>query len=162
MESNQTENQPQFAIQRIYIKDLSFETPNTPAIFKAEWQPEMNVDLNTQANPLDKDVYEVELRITVTAKLQDKVAYVAEVKQAGIFTLSGFEDDQLKAMLGSFCPNILFPYVREGIADVINRGSFPQFNLAPINFDALYLEHLQQQAQTVQNTENKASGAITH
>ncbi len=162
MESNQTENQPQFAIQRIYIKDLSFETPNTPAIFKAEWQPEMNVDLNTQANPLDKDVYEVELRITVTAKLQDKVAYVAEVKQAGIFTLSGFEDDQLKAMLGSFCPNILFPYVREGIADVINRGSFPQFNLAPINFDALYLEHLQQQAQTVQNSENETSGAITH
>lgn len=163
MENNQTENQPQFAIQRIYIKDLSFETPNSPAIFKAEWQPEMNVDLNTQANPLDDDVYEVELRITVTAKLQDKVAYVAELKQAGIFTLSGFVHEQLKAMLGSFCPNILFPYVREGIADVINRGSFPQFNLAPINFDALYMEHLQQQqAQTAQDTKNETSGTVTH
>ncbi|MDF2868391.1 MAG: secB [Gammaproteobacteria bacterium] len=163
MENNQTENQPQFVIQRIYVKDLSFETPNAPAIFKAEWQPEMSIDLNTQANPIDNDIYEVELRLTVTAKLQDKVAYVAEVKQAGIFTLSGFVDDQLRAMLGSFCPNILFPYVREVIADVINRGSFPQFNLAPVNFDALYMDHLQQQqTQTAQNTENEASGTVTH
>ncbi len=142
MENNQ---QPQFAIQRIYTKDLSFEAPNTPKSFKAEWQPDISVDLNTQANNLENDTFEITLRVTVTAKLQDKVAYVAEVHQAGIFTLAGFPEDQLKPMLGSFCPNILFPYAREVIADLINRGSFPPFNLAPINFDALYLEHMRQQ-----------------
>lgn len=162
MNINQTENQPQFAIQRIYVKDLSFETPNSPAIFKAEWKPEVNVDLNTTANTLDNDVYEVELRITVTTKLQDKIAYIAEAKQAGIFTLSGFDAEQLKAVLGSFCPNILFPYAREVIADLINRGSFPQFNLAPINFDALYAEHLQQHAQMAQNATNEPAEATTH
>jgi len=151
------DNQPQFAIQRVYVKDLSFETPNSPDIFKAEWQPEVSVDLNTTANNLDQDVYEVELRLTVTAKLVDKVAYVAEVKHAGIFTLSGFVNDQLKMMLGSFCPNILFPYAREVIADVINRGSFPQFNLAPINFDALYAEHLQNQGQVASAQSNEVA-----
>lgn len=136
----------EFAIQRIYVKDLSFEAPNIPELFKSEWKPEVNVDLNTFSSQLEKDVYEVVLRITVTAHVQAKAAYVVEVQQAGIFTLAGFADEQLKPMLGSFCPNILFPYVREVIADVINRGSFPQLNLAPINFDALYMEHLKQQA----------------
>lgn len=151
---NSNDNQPQFAIQRIYVKDLSFEAPSVPAIFKNEWQPEVNIDLNTSAQALEEGIYEVVLRVTVTANLAGKSAYVAEVKQAGIFTVQGFTKEQLSPMLGSFCPSILFPYVREVIADVINRGSFPQFNLAPINFDALYAEHLQQQAKDSQATES--------
>ena len=159
MENTTNQTQPQFAIQRVYVKDLSFEAPNTPAVFKSEWKPEIDVDLNTQANPLEDGVYEVELRITITAKLQDKTAYVAEVKQGGIFTLEGFPAEQIKPMLGSYCPNILFPYAREVLADLINRGSFPQVNLAPINFDALYVEHMKQQQA---NTEDKAAGNVAH
>jgi preprotein translocase subunit SecB len=161
MENNQ--NQPQFAIQRIYIKDLSFEAPQAPLIFKSDWQPDISVDLNTLANDLEQGSYEVVLRITVTAKLQDKIAYVAEVQQAGIFTLTGFPDDQLKPMLGSYCPNILFPFAREVIADVINRGSFPQFNLAPINFDALYVEHMRQQGvPSDDSTTSVTESSATH
>lgn len=151
--------QSEFAIQRIYVKDLSFEAPNTPDLFKSEWKPEVNVDLNTAANQLETGVYEVVIRITVTTKIQDKTAYVAEVQQAGIFTLQGFKGEQLKPMLGSFCPNILFPYAREVIADVINRGSFPQFNLAPINFDALYMEHTKRQAEQQTGEESESGEA---
>jgi preprotein translocase subunit SecB len=144
---SETENsQPQFAIQRIYLKDLSFETPNTPTIFNGQGEAAVNIDLNSGAARLDESIYEVVLSLTVTSKLGDKVAYLVEVKQAGIFTLSGFNEADLNGMLHSFCPNILFPYVREAISDVVSKGSFPQLILAPINFDAVYAQHLKQQS----------------
>lgn len=138
-------SQPQFAIQRIYLKDLSFETPSTPQIFNGQGEGSVNVELNSSANHLADSVYEVVLSLTVTNKLADKVAYLVEVKQAGIFALSGFSAQDLNGMLHSYCPNILFPYVREVISDVVSKGSFPQLVLAPINFDAIYAQHLQKQ-----------------
>lgn len=134
---------PEFAIQRIYVKDVSFETPNTPEIFRAEWKPEVNLDLNSKNRRIEDNIYEITLHLTVTVKTASKVAFLAEVQQAGIFTLKYFTDDQLKPMLGSFCPNVLFPYAREVISDLVVRGGFPALYLAPINFDALY--HKQQE-----------------
>ena len=144
----------QFAIQRIYLKDVSLETPNSPQVFTEKWEPEVNVDLNTNGEVLGDNVYEVTLTLTVTAKQQDKTAYLVEVHQAGIFSIAGFEQDELHHMLGSFCPNILFPYAREAISDLVNKGGFPQMLLAPVNFDALYAQHLQQieQQQAAEGT----------
>jgi len=143
---------PIFNIQRIYIKDVSFEAPNAPAIFKDEWKPEVNVDLHTKTNDLEKDVYDVVLHLTVTVKMGETTAFLVEVHQAGIFTIKGFPKEQLSHALGSMCPNILYPYAREAISDLVTRGGFPQLLLAPVNFDALYMQHLEQQ-------KNQESGA---
>lgn len=144
MTAETTSNQPEFAIQRLYIKDLSFEAPQSPHIFQQQWQPEVNLQLQTQTNALGNDLHEVELSVTVTATSEEKTAFLVEVKQAGIFTLKNFPEDQLKAMLGSVCPGILFPYVREVVSDIVTRGTFPQLYLTPINFDALYAQHLEE------------------
>jgi preprotein translocase subunit SecB len=133
----------QFMIQRIYVKSLSFETTNTPAVFQQKWEPELALDLNTQHTKLDEGVYEVILSVTTTVKNQATTAFLVEVQQAGIFTIQGPEPEQLDHLLGSFCPNILFPYAREAITAEVVRGSFPQLVLAPINFDALYLQQLE-------------------
>ncbi|MCK5639260.1 MAG: protein-export chaperone SecB [Gammaproteobacteria bacterium] len=134
----------QFAIQRIYVKDLSFETPNSPAVFKEKWEPKVDVELNSKANKLGDNIFEVVLSVTVTATVTDKTAYLAEVQQAGIFTIAGFKDAEINHMIGSFCPNILFPYTREVISDLVTKGSFPQMVLSPVNFDALFQQHAQQ------------------
>ncbi|MCP3850398.1 MAG: protein-export chaperone SecB [Gammaproteobacteria bacterium] len=134
----------QFIIQKIYCKDVSFETPNSPEMFTLKWEPELKVDLHTAVNPLGKDTYEVVLTVTVTVKVGEKTAFLAEVEQAGIFNVAGFEKPQLDAMLGSYSPNILFPYVREVISELVNKGGFPQLILQPVNFDAVYAQHLQQ------------------
>ncbi|MGD8926782.1 MAG: protein-export chaperone SecB, partial [Thioalkalispiraceae bacterium] len=139
-----------FNIQKIYTKDISFESPNCPTIFTEEWKPANNLDLNTNATPIGENTYEVVLSLTVTTKLGDNTAYLCEIHQAGIFYISGFEDSDLHAMLGSFCPNILFPYAREAVSDIVTRGGFPQLLLAPINFDALYAQHMQEQANAEQ------------
>ncbi len=139
--------QQQFAIQKIYVRDVSFESPNAPAVFTGEWQPEVNLDLNTQADPLEEGVFHVDLALTVTVKNQDKTAFLVEVHQCGIFNISGFDDQQMGHMLGSYCPNILFPYAREAISDLVTKGGFPPLLLAPVNFDALYAQHLAQQQQ---------------
>lgn len=144
------QNGPQFALQRIYTKDISFETPNSPAIFSEKWEPSINVDLNSASKMLHEGVFEVVLSVTVTTKVGDKTAYLAEVQQAGIFTLSGFNEQEMGGMLNSYCPNLLFPFAREVIADLVSKGSFPQMLLTPINFDALYAQHLQQQASKEQ------------
>ena len=134
-----TPNQPEFAIQRLYVKDLSLETPNSPKIFLDAWEPQLHMDLATDASlVLDEGVREVVLTVTVTVKLKDKVAFLVEVKQAGIFALKGFTDEQHGHMLGSYCPNILYPYAREVVSDAVMRAGFPQLYLAPVNFDALY------------------------
>jgi len=144
-EENQTqENQRQFALQRIYIKDISYETPNSPAIFTEEWKPEPNLNLNSNVSKLGDDNYEVVLTVTVTTKVGDKTAYLVEVKQAGIFSVSGFSDNEMGHMMSAYCPNILFPYAREVVSDLVSKGSFPQLLLTPVNFDALYAQHLQQ------------------
>ena len=140
--ANNEVQQPEFHIQRIYSKDVSFETPNTPAIFQKEWQPEVKLDMDTKTAVLSQDIYEVVLTLTVTCTLGEETAFLCEVKQAGIFTASNLEAQQLAHCLGSYCPNILFPYARETIAGLVSKGSFPQLNLAPVNFDALFSAHM--------------------
>ena len=133
----------EFTIQKIFIKDISFETPNSPGIFTQKWEPNVNLELGTSARVLAEGVHEVVLSLTVTAKLVDKTAYLIEAHQAGIFTVRGFPEHELAPMLGSFCPNILFPFAREAISDLVAKGGFPQLILAPVNFDALFAQHLQ-------------------
>ena len=140
------EQNQQFAIQKIYLKDVSFESPNSPKAFMGnDWQPSINVHLNTINNKLNDSVYEVVLDITVTAKQGDSTAFLVEVKQAGIFTIEGFPDDALGGMLGAFCPETLFPYAREAVSDLVVKGGFPLLALAPVNFNAMYQNQLSQQ-----------------
>ncbi len=144
-ESDQTNPERQFAVQRIYIKDMSFESPNAPEIFRGEWKPQNELDLNTKVNRLADQAYEVVLSVTVTAKVGEKTAFIAEIHQAGIFTLGGFSEQELGPMLGAYCPNLLFPYAREAITDLVVRGSFPQLVLQHVSFDALFAQQLAQQ-----------------
>jgi preprotein translocase subunit SecB len=144
MNTEQQGGEAQFMIQRIYVKDLSYETPNTPAVFQQQWEPELNLDLNTTSTQLENGVFEVVLTVTATVANKKTTAFLVEVKQAGIFTIQGAETNQLDHLLNSFCPSILFPYAREAITSQVIRGSFPQLVLAPINFDALYMQQLQE------------------
>ncbi|MEE2001934.1 protein-export chaperone SecB [Alkalimonas sp. MEB108] len=134
----------QFAIQRIFVKDISFEAPNAPAIFRKEWKPEVKLDLDTRSEKLEDDVYQVILSLTVTTTVGEETAFLCEVQQAGIFSIAQLPENQLAHMLASFCPNILFPYAREAVSNLVNRGTFPQLNLAPVNFDALFAQYVQQ------------------
>ena len=138
--SNDTAPEAQFMIQRIYAKNLSFETTNTPAVFQEKWEPELALDLNTQHTELETGIFEVTLTVTATVKNNKTTAFLVEIQQAGIFTIQGAQQPQLEHLLGSFCPSILFPYAREAITAEVIRGSFPQLVLAPINFDALYMQ----------------------
>lgn len=142
--------QAQFAIQRIYIKDVSFEAPNSPAIFRKEWAPEVKLDLDTRSEKLDDNTFEVVLSLTVTATLGQETAFLCEVQQAGIFSVPALNDAQMAHMLAAFCPNILFPYAREAVSSLVNRGTFPQLNLAPVNFDALFAQYMQQRQAEAQ------------
>jgi preprotein translocase subunit SecB len=139
------QQEQQFIIQRIYVKDVSFEAPNSPAVFTQEWNPDTNLDLNTRVNPLANDNYEVELSITITVKSAGKTAFLVDVTQAGVFFVTGYGEDQLNHLLAAYCPNILFPYTREVIASLVSKGSFPELHLSPINFDALYASRLQEE-----------------
>lgn len=136
----QESNKQQLEIQRIYVKNLSLESPAAPKIFREEWRPELTIDLNIKNNQLEENVYEVVLEITITAKMGEKAAFLAEVHQAGIFLLTGFNTDQTDQILNAYCPTVLFPYAREIISDMTNKASFPPLNLAPVNFDVLYLQ----------------------
>lgn len=149
--AEQTEQGLQFAIQRIFVKDISFEAPNAPAIFRKEWQPEVKLDLDTRSEKIEEGIFQVILSLTVTTTVGAETAFLCEVQQAGIFSIGQLEDTQMAHMLASFCPNILFPYAREAVSSLVNRGTFPQLNLAPVNFDALFAQYLQQrQAETQQ------------
>lgn len=140
--------QQQFAMQRIYTKDISFESPMTPGVFREKWTPKMNVDLNTKSEKVDEEGnYEVVLSVTITAKVEDSTAFLCEIKQAGIFFVKGIEGEDLRRILGTAGPNILFPYARELIDSLVVRGGFPAVMLAPVNFDALY-QQARQQAET--------------
>lgn len=139
------EQQPQLGLERIYVKDLSFEVPNTEVFIK-EWNPQVDINLATQHSDLDEDHKEVVLTVKVEVQNGGSVAYLAEVQQAAIFLIKNIPEQDLPHLLNAYCPNILFPYAREVISDVITRGSFPQLLLAPVNFDQAYL-----QAESLQN-----------
>ncbi|MGL4600585.1 MAG: protein-export chaperone SecB [Plesiomonas sp.] len=145
--SEQNMSETLFQIQRIYTKDVSFEAPNSPTIFQKEWQPDVKLDLDTASNELGDNAYEVVLRLTVTANVGEQVAFLCEIQQAGIFSVAGLDASQMAHCLGAYCPNILFPYARECVTSLVTRGTFPQLNLAPVNFDALFMNYLQEQAQ---------------
>ena len=153
--SEEQEAQAVLQIQRIYVKDVSLEAPNLPHIFNQEWKPKLAFDLSTETVKLADDLYEVCLNISVETTLEDSddVAFICEVKQAGVFTISGLDDMQMAHCLTSQCPNMLFPYARELVSNLVNRGTFPALNLSPVNFDALFVEYLQRQQQEQESAE---------
>lgn len=144
------QNEQEFGIHSIYLKDVSFEAPNSPAMFKTQFQPEIQMNLNLETNTLEDSVFEVVLSVTVTAKANDQSAFLVELQQAGVFTLKGFTEENMGPMLGIYCPNVLFPYARESIANLVSKGGFPQLLLEPVNFEALYSQHVQEQQGSVQ------------
>lgn len=137
-----------FNIQKIYLRDCSFEAPYSPDIFRSEWKPEVAVDLSTETRKLADNTYESILKVTVTAKNDDKVAYLCEVQQGGVVTIQGFESNTLEALLGSYTPSSLFPYAREAVTALISKGGFPAMVLQPVNFDALYLQKKREQLKS--------------
>lgn len=136
-----------FIIQKIYTKNISFESPHTPGIFGSEFKPNLEVNLNVESKGLEESVYHVLLRVTVTTKIEEHTAFLCEVEQAGIFTLEGFNEDELAYLLGAQCPNTLFPYAREAVTDLVTRGGFPQLLLEPVNFEGMYQTHLEETEQ---------------
>ena len=143
----QDQGQAQLSLQRIYVKDVSFEAPGAPQIFAQQGQPNVELNLSQRVAQVGTDAFEVVLSVTATCKVEDKTAYLAEVHQAGIFGLSGFDAQARDAVLSTYCPNVLFPYVRQVVSDLIQNGGFPPFFLQPINFDALYAEQLRRRAE---------------
>ena len=136
----------QFTVEKIYVKDVSFEVPGAPQIFNEATQPQLQMNLNQRVQRVGDNAYEVVLGITLTCTAGEKTAYLAEVQQAGVFGLTGFDQASLDGMLGTHCPNVLYPYARQTIGDLIQAGGFPPFLLQPINFEALYAEGLRQRA----------------
>jgi len=138
----------QFALQRIFVKDASFESPRAPEIFRSQWQPKVNMELNSSHNKIEDDLYEVVIQVTITARSDnDEVVYLTEVQQAGIFLVKGLEPEAMLQTLGAFCPSVLFPYAREAIDNLVIKGSFPPLMLAPVNFDAIYEQTRRQQQE---------------
>jgi preprotein translocase subunit SecB len=146
-QANSEQAQQQFAMQRIYTKDISFESPMTPGVFREKWTPQVNVDLNTKSEKVDEEGnFEVILSVTITAKVDDSTAFLCEIQQAGVFFVKGIEGEDLRRILGTAGPSILFPYARELIDSLVVRGGFPAVMLAPVNFEALYQQARQQAA----------------
>lgn len=163
--NTQASNDAQFLVQKVYVKDISFETPNTPEVFKMEWKPEVDMNMSNKATAIGDDHFDVVLTVTLTVKIGDTTAYLVEVNQAGIFLIKNLPEDVIDRMLSIVCANILFPFVREAVSDVITRGGFPQLLLAPVNFDALY-EQQKGEAETESearlNAAAQANADITH
>ena len=141
----------QFSIQKLFIKDLSFESPNAPIIFTEKWSPTVDINLNSNAKKAPQDLFEVSITVTVTVKNNEKTAYLVEATQIGIFSAKGFPDAEMGPLLGSFCPSVLFPYLREVVSEIVTKGGFPPMLLNPVNFDALYAQHVQQNDTTKAN-----------
>ena len=144
--ADETATGPAFTVEKIYVKDVSFEVPGAPAVFNEQGQPQLQMNLQQSVQRLNDNAFEVVLGVTLTCNSGDKPMYLAEVKQAGVFGLSGFDAQTMDAMLGVHCPNVLYPYAREMISSLIQAGGFPPFFLQPINFEALYAEGLRQRA----------------
>lgn len=146
--TEEDKQQKQIAVQKLYVKDLSFESPNSPTVFtNKEWKPKTNLNLRSSHSPVVDDVHEVVLTITVEAKHEETSLFLVEIQQAGLFMISGYTDEEREAIMGSFCPGTLFPYAREAISGLVSKGGFPEFLLQPINFDALYAESRRQAAE---------------
>ena len=146
-QGNSGQPDKQVGVKRIYLKDCSFEAPNTPGVFDTKWEPHVNLNVGASNTRIDDETYEVVLTVTAEATNAEKNAFLCEVKQAGVFMLRGLTQQELHQVLGSFCPNQLFPYAREVVADLVGKGGFPQLMLQPINFDALLAQHARQTAQ---------------
>ncbi|HRE16585.1 MAG TPA: protein-export chaperone SecB [Rhodocyclaceae bacterium] len=143
----QQENQgPGFGIEKVYVKDLSLEVPNAPQIFLDRDAPEVNVQLNTQGTAIGEGVFDVVLTVTVTAKIGDKTVFLVEVGQAGVFRIVNIPEEQMEPLIAVACPNILFPYAREAVSDAITRAGFQPIVLQPVNFEAMYVQRLEEQA----------------
>lgn len=136
----------QFEIQKIYVKNISLESPNSPQVFREQWKPSVHMDIANSADELGDNLYEVTLSITATVSHEEKTIYLVEVQQAGIFLMADFPREIIGRMVATVCPNIMFPFVREIVSDLVTRAGFPQLLLAPVNFDALYLQHQQKVA----------------
>ena len=145
------QEQVQFSIQRIYVRDISFETPQGAAAFQKQWKPKVSQDMNTKTNKIEDGLYEVALRVTITIADGEDTIYLVEVEQAGLFTIKGFTDQQLPQVINASCPSILFPYLRETIDNIVTKGGFPALMLPPINFDALFASAVQQAAEQAQS-----------
>ncbi|HET9049796.1 MAG TPA: protein-export chaperone SecB [Chiayiivirga sp.] len=155
----QAANQPIFALQRVYIKDTSYEAPNVPQVFQEQGQPELQLNLGQKVNPLAEGVFEVVLTVSLTCTVSGKNAYLAEVQQAGIFTVAGFDAANTDGLLGTWAPNTLFPYARRAISDMVQDGGFPPFLLQPINFDQIYADVLRRRQEEAQAGQPAATAA---
>lgn len=152
--SDKQETQKQFSIQKLYVKDVSFESPGAPKTFTFDsWEPKIELNLGNEQNQVEGDLFEVVLRITATVSHKDSTAFLVEVQQGGLFVVAGFDDDERKYLLGSQCMSTLFPYARELVSEMSVRGGFPPLLLSPVNFDALYHQHLQRQQDRQEDTE---------
>lgn len=144
-EQDQVTSEKQIAIQKIYVKDFSFESPHTPEVFtKSDWSPKTNLNLRSSHKSGSENNHEVVLTVTIEAKDDDQTFFLVELQQAGLFHIAGYSEEEFRAIVGSYCPNILFPYARESVANIVSKGGFPEFLLQPINFDALYAQGLAQ------------------
>lgn len=153
--------QRQFLIQRIYIKDVSFEAPNTPQIFQENWSPEINVGLGTEVSDIGNGNIELVISVNVEAKHEGKTVFLVEVKQGGLFLVQGFSAEETDALMATAAPNALFPYAREVVSDLVTRGSFPQFVLQPVNFEALYAQQRQAKAKAAAQAQQAESESGT-
>lgn len=148
----QTDNQPSFSLQRFYLKDASFEAPNTPETFKQTYSPKINFNINNRSKKLEDDLYEVALRLTADVKQEDSTMFLVEVEQAGIFQIKNLPEERMEQVLNITCPNLLFPYAKEAIESLVVKASFPPLMLAPVNFEMIFAQAKQQQAgQASQN-----------
>ncbi|MCF8192788.1 MAG: protein-export chaperone SecB [Candidatus Methylopumilus sp.] len=139
-----------FSIEKIYLKDASLEIPNAPQIFTDRSQPQVGIELSNSAQQLEENVFEVAIKVTVTSKIEDKTVFLVEVTQAGIFQIRGVPEENLEMIVGITCPNILFPYARESVSDLVVRAGFQPVLLNPINFEALFAQQKQQQAEAAE------------
>ncbi|UXY15008.1 protein-export chaperone SecB [Chitiniphilus purpureus] len=153
-EQQQEVQQPVFAIQKLYVKDISLEVPNAPAAFMEEEQPEFNIQFRNNARSFDNGFYEAALTVTASAKVADRTLFLVEATQGGLFSIENIPEQELDPLLGIGCPSILFPYLREAISDLTTRAGFPPLLLQPINFEAIYLQ--QRQAQAAQQANGEA------
>lgn len=158
--TDKTAAENQFSIQKLYVKDVSFESPGTPSVFTFKnWDPQIELSLNNANKSISEGLFEVVMSVTATVKNDDKTAFLVEVHQAGIFQVSGFNEQDTKYILGAQCMNILFPYAREVVSDLTNRGGFPPLLLNPVNFDALYAQAMQKKQQ---EAATKAADEVKH
>jgi len=162
--AEQENPQRQIGIQKIYLKDISFESPNSPQVFTTgEWAPKTNLNLRSGHSASSENIHEVVLTITVEAKHEENTLFLVEVHQAGLFMIDGYEKEEFEAIVGSFCPATLFPFAREAIANVVSKGGFPEFVLQPINFDALFAETKRKAAEGIAtDTAEGGPGEISH